>query len=153
MYCKHCGGEVSGDSKFCSHCGKSSDILPSGADSTSFGEDKKTKKPFQRWSWGAFGLGWIYFCGMRYKYWGWLLVLGIFVNGISKIDEAGVAIIGLIVWLIMLIIFGIKGRSMAWESRKWKDEKEFIDTQRKWDIWGIIIFVVFQSILYIVPME
>lgn len=23
MYCKHCGKEIAGDSKFCNHCGKS----------------------------------------------------------------------------------------------------------------------------------
>ena len=25
MYCKHCGKEITSDSKFCSHCGKSQD--------------------------------------------------------------------------------------------------------------------------------
>jgi hypothetical protein len=150
MYCRHCGKEIDNDSKFCIHCGESSH-LNHGADSS--GEGETTKRPHERWSWGAFGLGWIYFCGMKYPFWGWLFVLGMVMNGLLKSDDTAFGTIGLIVWFIMIIIFGIKGRQIAWESRKWESKKEFIANQKAWDIWGIIIFVIANGIWFFIPLD
>lgn len=152
MYCRHCGGSITENSKFCTHCGKSTILTDTQIEKSEFGVDKKTKEPYQRWSWGAFGLGWIYFAGMKYKYWGLLLILGLVVNAIFKSKDDNILILGLFIWLAMIIVFGVTGRKIAWESRKWKDKQEFIDTQKKWDIWGIILFVIIQAISFYIPM-
>jgi len=149
MYCRHCGKEIDDNSEFCTYCGERSHLTTDNEYKNSHREIKNKKKPHERWSWGAFGLGWIYFCGMKYKFWGWLLILGFIVNGSLKSDDLAVGSIGFIVCLIMIIIFGIKGRSIAWESREWKSEKEFIATQRMWDTWGIIFFVIINGIWFI----
>lgn len=151
MYCRDCGKKLESDSKFCTECGKDSHIVENDVESKPFGGHKKKKEPHQRWSWGAFGLGWIYFAGMRYRYYGWLIVLGIAVNGLLKSDDTFVGSVGLVACLTMIIIYGIKGRRIAWESRSWNSEKEFIDTQKAWDIWGIVIFVIIQVGLYLIP--
>ena len=146
MYCRHCGGEVDGDSNFCIHCGRSLQL-----NSTHENGNGGSKKPYERWSWGAFGLGWIYFCGMKYKYWGWLFALGIIVNGLLKSNDTAVGSTGLVIWLIMIIVLGVKGRRIAWESRGWKSKQEFVANQKAWDIWGIIIFVVLNGVWFLVP--
>lgn len=151
MFCRHCGEKIDDDSKFCIHCGKPSQIVAEDSYEDDAIKTSSEKKPYDRWSWGAFGLGWIYFCGMKYKYWGWLFILGIITNGLLKDENAGVASIGGVVWLIAIIVFGIKGRRIAWKSKEWKSEKEFISAQRVWDIWGIIIFIVLNVIWFFIP--
>lgn len=150
MYCRHCGKEIDNDSKFCVYCGESSHL---DSDNSKDVGRRQSKQPHERWSWGAFGLGWIYFCGMNYKFWGWLLVLGFIMNGLLKSDDTVVGAIGLICWLAMVVIFGIKGRRIAWESRKWESKKDFMANQKVWDIWGIIIFVIINGIWFFIPLD
>jgi hypothetical protein len=73
------------------------------------------------WSWGAFGLSWIW--GISNKVWISFLV---FVLGI--------------IWCIVL---GIKGNEWAWRSNKWNSVDHFRKTQKTWGRWGIGIFVVY----------
>ena len=80
-----------------------------------------------KWSWGAFSL---------YPLWG-------FFNGCWWAFFA--CFIG---WsLIPSILFGVYGRRLAWENRKWTSPQDFLDAQRSWDTWGIIMFVI--SIVFV----
>lgn len=73
------------------------------------------------WNWGGCLLGWIW--GIGHSVW--------------------IALLGLIVpWPIMEIILGIKGNEWAWQNRRFESVEHFREVQRKWTIWGIIIFIV-----------
>lgn len=148
MYCRHCGKETDENSEFCTHCGKPTNKSTSEVKIEGFGKNLTVKEPYQRWSWGAFGLGWIYLACMGYRYYGWLLILNLILSGLLRSKDLGINVIGLITWLIIIIFLGIKGRSIAWESRVWKNKEEFINTQKRWDIWGVIIFVVIQTLSF-----
>jgi hypothetical protein len=36
---------------------------------------------------------------------------------------------------------GIKGRQWAWENDKWPSVEYFLKKQKKWDTWGLGIFL------------
>ena len=82
-----------------------------------------------KWSWGAFAL---------YPFWG-------FFNGCWW------AFFALLVsWSILpSILFGIYGRRLAWENRKWLSIQDFIDTQKTWDICGLILFAISMIIFFL----
>ena len=44
--------------------------------------------------------------------------------------------------LAMFIYVGLKGRRIAWESRKWKDYNDFEACQRIWDRWALWILAM-----------
>jgi hypothetical protein len=44
-----------------------------------------------------------------------------------------------IVWAFVL---GVKGREWAWRNKKWDSVEHFKNTQRPWDIAGIVIFAI-----------
>ncbi|HEX9997302.1 MAG TPA: hypothetical protein VGB45_09180 [Abditibacterium sp.] len=44
-------------------------------------------------------------------------------------------------WIISFVLL-FKGNEMAWQNRKWESVAQFKEVQRKWLIWGIILFVV-----------
>ena len=52
---------------------------------------------------------------------------------------------------IVNLILGFKGRRWSWERGKWPDFESFKKSQRRWDIVGVIIFLV--AILLIVFSE
>lgn len=126
MHCIHCGKKLSENSRFCKDCGKSTSErsdpkkikLPASADE---------KRIVRKWSWGGFGLGWIYMAGMRT---GWLILLFLILNLIPLVN------------IISMIYLGIEGRKIAWERREWKDFDEYGEVQRKWDVWGIAILIL-----------
>lgn len=76
-----------------------------------------------KWSWGAFSLYgiWGFFNGC----W-WAFLIAIFF-GWSFIPN---------------IVFGIKGRDLAWNNRNWRSAHDFNHTQDSWDSWGLAIFVI-----------
>lgn len=76
----------------------------------------------KRWSWGAFFLTWIW--GIRCKVWNSFLC---FIPGFG---------------LVWRFILGAKGRKWAWEKGNWKNEEHFEKVQDRWDIAGMIIFIV-----------
>jgi len=131
MHCIHCGGKLSDDSKYCKNCGSSTDDkaqkrkikLPASIDE---------KRIVRKWSWAGFTLGWAYLLGMRAGWWALLFLI------LNYIPYVGV---------IPMIYLGIEGRKIAWEKRNWEDFDEYIDVQRKWDIWGIIIFVILAGLI------
>jgi hypothetical protein len=74
------------------------------------------------WSWGAAGLGIIW--GIYFNVWISLIALIPFVNFFW--------------WIVM----GIKGREWAWKNNKWSSIEEFNKSQKKWNIVGLILFIL-----------
>lgn len=140
MYCKNCGNELKEGHKFCTNCG-----MQIGATSVK-SPDLAIPQNLKKFSWGAFGLGWIYFWQMKYKKWGWILLLQFLLNGLAKGATGNASLAYLAIDLVFLIAFGIEGRKIAWQSRAWRDEEEFRSIQKKWDIWGIVIFILIVAV-------
>ncbi|EKD22758.1 MAG: hypothetical protein ACD_83C00281G0003 [uncultured bacterium] len=73
------------------------------------------------WNWGAFLLGWIW--GIGHSVW--------------------IALLSFIVpWPIMEIILGVKGNEWAWQNRRFESVEHFKEVQRKWAIWGVLLFII-----------
>jgi len=80
-------------------------------------------KEIQRWNWGAFFLTWIWGIGNNV----WIALLS-FIPGVG---------------FIMAIVLGIKGSEWAWKAKKYNSVEEFKNVQKKWSIWGLILFILF----------
>jgi hypothetical protein len=74
------------------------------------------------WSWGGFGLNWIWGIGNRV----WISLLGL------------IPCVGLIV----AIYLGISGHKLAWQKRRFESLQQFQETMKAWNLWGLIIFLV-----------
>lgn len=74
------------------------------------------------WSWGGFGLGWIW--GVFNNVW-WSLLQ--FVGPLG---------------LPIAIYLGFKGRELAWKHKAWESVEAYKRSQKEWDKWGLIVFVV-----------
>ena len=87
------------------------------------GDSSTVPVEIKRWSWGAFGLNWI---------WG----LG---------NETYIALLSLVpvVNLVMIFVLGFKGNEWAWRNKRWASVADFQRVQRKWSIaWFIYISVL-----------
>lgn len=64
-------------------------------------------------------------------------------------------IIAPFIWFMLIIFpwsyFVLKGRKIAWETRKWKDLEEFRLCQGKWDLWAKGVAAAFLGIMIAVP--
>ncbi|MBI2798174.1 hypothetical protein HYX70_02605 [Candidatus Saccharibacteria bacterium] len=80
--------------------------------------------PLTGWSWGAFLLNWIW--GIGNHVWIALLVL----IPIAPIN------------LILAIYLGLKGNELAWRARQWESPEKFIEAQRQWAKWGVVILIL-----------
>ena len=138
MYCSNCGEKIPDSNKFCSNCGKP----------TSKTEEKSELQDTKigRWSWGAFGLSWIYLYSMRYKWWWVFLILIVITNGMSRSSDTATYWTGIIFQLAIMIILGIKGRKNAYQNRTWDNDEQFLKVQRIWDAWGLVFFLVIITI-------
>ena len=74
------------------------------------------------WSWGAFFLNFVW--AIPNKTWIGLLAL--------------VPVVGLPVPFVL----GFKGREWAWRNRHWESVAHFNAVQRKWSIWGAVVYAV-----------
>lgn len=74
------------------------------------------------WSWGAFCLGWI-----------WAVFNRVWIGLFCFVPYLG--------WL-MVIYLGVKGRELAWRNKEWKSLEHFNEVQRRWSVWGGILFGV-----------
>lgn len=83
-----------------------------------------SQPPITGWSWGAFLLSWIW--GIGNRVWIALLVL----IPIAPIN------------LIFAIYLGLKGNELAWRARQWESPDKFIETQKQWAKWGVIVFIL-----------
>jgi len=73
------------------------------------------------WNWGAFWLNWIW--GIRNRTWIAFLVFIPYFN---------------FVWVFFL---GAKGNKWAWQNQKWDSIEQYKKSQRRWAMWGLIIFL------------
>src|ERR1700684_1721859 len=74
-----------------------------------------------RWNWGAFLLNWIWGVGNNT-----FIALLIFVP---------------LVGLVMPFVLGAKGSRWAWRNGRWDSPEHFKRVQRKWAMWGAIIWL------------
>ena len=84
-------------------------------------EPKLIPPEIDRWNWGAFLLNWIWGIG----------------------NNTYIALLSLIpiVGFVMLFVLGSKGSKWAWRNGRWDSVEHFKRVQRRWAIWGAIIWV------------
>jgi Cytochrome oxidase complex assembly protein 1 len=75
-----------------------------------------------RWNWGAFLLNWIWGIG----------------------NQTYIALLALIpgFGFIWMLVLGVKGNAWAWRNGRWDSVEHFKRVQRKWAIWGAVIWFV-----------
>jgi hypothetical protein len=73
-----------------------------------------------RWNWGAFLLNWIWGIGNSV-----FIALLMFVPLVN---------------IVMVFVLGAKGSVWAWRNRRWDSVEHFRQVQRKWAIWGVVIY-------------
>jgi hypothetical protein len=74
-----------------------------------------------RWNWGAFLLNWI-----------WGIGNNTFIALLMFVPFVG---------LVMPFVLGAKGSRWAWRNGRWDSVAHFQRVQRKWAIWGVIIWL------------
>lgn len=74
------------------------------------------------WSWGGFGLNWIWGIGNRVY-----IALLAFIPCVN---------------LFVAIYLGIAGHKLAWQNRRFESVQQYKDTMKAWNTWGLIFFIV-----------
>jgi hypothetical protein len=84
-------------------------------------DPKAIPAEIDRWNWGAFLLNWIWGIG----------------------NNTYIALLALIpgVSFIMLFVLGAKGSAWAWRNGRWDSVEHFKRVQRKWAIWGAVLWI------------
>lgn len=91
--------------------------------SGAYGQTVDVPEEAKKWNWGAFWLNWI-----------WGIGNGVWISLIAIIPAAT---------LVMAIILGIKGGELAWKTGRFSSLEQFQAIQKKWAVWGLVIFVMF----------
>src|ERR1700748_2760525 len=74
-----------------------------------------------RWNWGAFLLNWI-----------WGIGNNTFIALLTFIPFFGLA---------MPFVLGARGSAWAWRNGRWDSVEHFKRVQRKWAIWGVVLWL------------
>ena len=84
-------------------------------------DPKTIPAEINRWNWGAFRLNWIWGIG----------------------NQTYIALLALIpgFGFIWMLVLGAKGSTWAWRNGRWDSVEHFKRVQRKWAIWGAIIWI------------
>jgi len=84
-------------------------------------DPKTVPAEIDRWNWGAFLLNWIWGIG----------------------NQTYIALLALIplFGFIMLFVLGAKGSAWAWRNGRWDSVEHFKRVQRRWAIWGAVIWL------------
>ncbi len=98
-----------------------SGFLPSGND------PKMLPMARGGWNWGAFTFSWIWLLAHNMVTWGILLLFLNFISGLG---------------IVASIYLGIKGNELAWTYRPFRNFQHFEETERVWNYWGIIFFIL-----------
>ena len=93
------------------------------SDAVARNEPKPVPPEIDRWNWGAFLLNWIWGVGNN-TYIALLTLIPIF-------------------GFIMPFVLGAKGSKWAWRNGRWDSIEHFKRVQRRWAIWGAVIWVGF----------
>jgi len=128
-FCPKCGNEVSGDTKFCPQCGQNLTVELTKENTSGQGESAIVPEEVKGWSWAGFGLTWI-----------WGVFNGVLISLLALIPFFA------FVWAIVL---GIKGNEWSWRNKKWDSVEHFKDTQRPWNIAGIVLFAIWVIVLIV----
>jgi hypothetical protein len=131
-FCPKCGKEVSEDAKFCPQCGQNLKVGITPENTSGQGESATVPEEVKGWSWAGFGLTWI-----------WGVFNGVLISLLALIPFFA------FIWAIVL---GIKGREWAWRNKKWESVEHFKNTQRPWDIAGIVLFAIWVVAIIIIPV-
>ena len=88
------------------------------------------------WSWGGFGLNWIWGIGNR-----------VFLAFLVFVPIPLVA-------LGVQIYLGITGHKLAWQNRRFDSVQQYGETMKAWNMWGLIAFIagVVLGIVYVIVM-
>ena len=121
-FCPKCGKEGSEDIKFCPQCGQNLKVEVTSDNTSGQGESAAVPEEVKGWSWGGFILTWI-----------WGVCNGVLISLLCLIPVFG------IVWAFVL---GAKGKEWSWRYKKWDSVEHFKNTQRPWDIAGIVLFAI-----------
>lgn len=134
MFCPNCGTENQENAQFCSKCGgqmataPAQTAPPAASVLLSPGEVPPEIKGF---NFGAFALNFIW--AFAHNLIGW----GIIILVIGLIPVVQIINIGFAIYL------GVKGNELAWKKRRFESVQQFKETQRVWNIAGIIVFCTF----------
>jgi hypothetical protein len=84
-------------------------------------DPKTIPAEINRWNWGAFLLNWIWGIG----------------------NQTYIALLALIpgFGFIWMLVLGARGSTWAWRNGRWDSVEHFKRVQRKWAIWGAIIWI------------
>ncbi len=76
------------------------------------------------------------------KGWNWGAFLLTVIWGIG--NETFIALLVLLpyVGIVMPFVLGFKGNEWAWKNKEWKSAAHFKEVQRKWAMWGVVLFAV-----------
>jgi hypothetical protein len=131
-FCPKCGKEVSVDARFCPQCGQDLKVGVTPGNTSGQGASAIVPEEVKGWSWGAFGLTWI-----------WGVFNGVLISLLALIPGFAV------VWAFVL---GAKGNEWAWRNKKWDSIEHFKSAQRPWNIAGIVLFAISMvALVVIVP--
>lgn len=86
------------------------------------GDTATVPAEINRWNWGAFFLTWIWGLGNR-----------TYIAFLAFIPLVG---------LVMPFVLGAKGSAWAWRNRRWESVEAFRATQKKWALWGAVVFLL-----------
>jgi hypothetical protein len=121
-FCPNCGKQVDEGTKFCPECGRSLKVGVTPDNTSGQGESAMVPEEVKGWSWGAFVLTWI-----------WGICNGVLISLLCLIPVFGIA------WAFVL---GFKGNEWSWRNKKWDSIEDYKNTQRGWNIAGIVIFAI-----------
>jgi len=129
-FCPKCGKEVSEGFTFCPQCGQNLKAGATPENTSGQGASAIVPEGVKGWSWAGFGLTWI-----------WGVFNGVLISLLCLIPVFA------IVWAFVL---GAKGKEWAWRNKKWDSVEHFKNTQRSWDIAGIVVFAISMVALVVI---
>ena len=134
-FCPKCGKEVSDEIKFCPQCGQDLKVEVTPDNTSGQGESAIVPEEVKGWSWAGFSLTWI-----------WGVFNGVLISLLVLIPFP-------LFSLAWAIVLGVKGNEWAWRNKKWDSVEHFKNTQRPWNIAGIVIFAISMvALIIIIPV-
>lgn len=132
MNCSNCGTEIKEGHKYCTKCGKRVDGAPSEANHDPAKDEKLTKGI----SWGFVSFPFFYTISMKFS---GLTILGAFI--LQIIARAGA--FGWLIYFVIAIPLAFRVKQQAYHGRRpWESDEQFLAVQKKWDRWGLAIFII-----------